>query len=70
MKVGRSEKLIHDRGMMSQHSTMLPGARRQDVQWSSEIMGRCDEVVVGGWVSRDGMEGIFGRSSRGGTVIV
>lgn len=28
----RKEKEIHDCGMMSQHSTMVPGALRQEVQ--------------------------------------
>jgi len=62
--------VTHDCGMMSQHSTMEPGERRQELQWSREIMGMCEVTSFGAWISRDGTCGIMGRSERGGTLTV
>lgn len=62
--------MTQDCGMMSQHSTMAPGDRRQELQWSREIMGMCEVISFGVWISLDGMGGIMGRSERGGTLTV
>jgi len=59
---GRSENSIHDCGQMNQHSTIAPAIRRQDVQWSRDMMGRCS--VISFWAPSTGCVLPFGISGR------
>lgn len=64
------ENCIQDWGQMNQHSSIEPAIRRQELQWSSAMMGSLFAVSVCGPRGRLGRSITRGRESRVGTRMV
>jgi len=64
------ENVAHDCGQTNQHSTIEPEIRRQELQWSSVMIGRRSVTLFCSPKGRFGGSGIAGLDSSAGTEIV
>jgi hypothetical protein len=55
---------------MNQHSIIAPETRRQELQWSRVMIGKCSETGVWGPKGRFGGSWVRGREERAGTEMV
>lgn len=67
---GRRENVAQDCGHMNQQSMIVPAIRRQELQWSKEMIGMRLLTSCWGPTGLSGSFSMIGREAKAGTEIV